>query len=599
MWIVRYALRRPYSIAALALLILIAGVTSYLRLPVDVMPNVDIPSVKILWIYNGLNASEMASKVSARSETAIMNNVDNVLEISSLTVAGVSQIRVSFQPDVDIPKSLSQITAISQTILKRMPQGMNPPQIIQYNQSRTPIIQLVISSSTLPESRVADFARLQLRSLVQSIPGVLMTLPYGAADRQIMIDLKPEAIHAQGITAADVTRSLSTQNSTLPSGTIRENEKDLQITLNTGPDSVDYFNMFPIKSVNGRNVLLRDIADVRDGTALRTNVARVNGEGAVIVSLIRIGNASTLEIIRQLMERLPEIRKAAPEGLEISPIFDQSVFVSGAMKHIQSEILIVGSLVALAIVLFLGSWRATLIVLTSIPLSLLSAVFVLHLTNNTLNLVSLGGLALAIGILVDNALVEIENITRHVSEGMASRDAALKSASEVAFPELVSTLSTCVVFSPIFMLTGVSGFIFRPMAIVVMTSLLASYLLSRTVVPCLAMLLIPRQTQEASKGVLAAIHHQIERLLALAQRVLDFLLRFFQRLSFLTIVAVLCTIAVGVFTISMLGRDFFPRTDAGLMRFYVRTTPGLRVEKTAETFSDIQRAIRRVIPEEE
>ena len=600
MWLVRYALRRPYSIAAMALLILISGIISYLRLPVDVLPNVDIPSVKIVWNYKGLNATEMAAKISSWSEIAIINNVDNVQEVTSQTLSGVAVIRIAFQPDVDIPKSLAQITSISQTIMKRMPPGMTPPNILQYNQSRTPIMQLVLSSSTLPDSKLADFSRMQLRSMVQSIPGVLLTLPYGAANRQIMVDLKPDAAHAHGVTSAEITAALDRQNRTLPSGTLREHEKDLQITLNTSPESIEAFGMMPVRTLDGRTVLLRDVADVRDGVPIKTNVARLNGENSVIVSLIRIGNASTIDIIRQVHDRLPEIRRAAPEGMSITPIFDQSVFVSSAMHHIESEILIVASLVALIVMFFLGSWRATLIVLSSIPLSLLAALFALRMSGHTLNLISLGGLALAIGILVDNALVEIENITRNINLGLPPREAALTSASQVAFPELISTLSTCLVFSPIFLLTGVAGFIFRPMAIVVIASLATSYLLSRTIVPVLAMLLMkPAAMEKAATGRLARIHHHIECMLDKTQNVVGNILTFIQRTWILAVIGMIIIIAGGAITLMTLGRDFFPKTDAGLMRFYIRTTPGTRIENTAETYASIQREIRDLIPENE
>ncbi|WAW09610.1 efflux RND transporter permease subunit [Oxalobacter vibrioformis] len=600
MWIVRYALRRPYSVAAMALIILIAGIISYLRLPVDVLPNVDIPSVKIVWNYKGLNANEMAAKITSWSEIAVINNVDNVQEVTSQTLSGISVIRVAFQPDVDIPKSLAQITAITQTIMKRMPRGITPPNILQYNQSRTPIMQLVLSSNTLPDSRLADFARMQLRSMVQSIPGVLLTLPYGAVNRQIMVDLKPDAAHVHGITAAEVTEAVDNQNTTLPSGSLRENEKDLQITLNTSPDSVEAFGMMPVRAKDGRTVLLRDVADVRDGVPMKTNVARVNGENAVIVSLIRIGNASTISIIKQLQERLPEIRQAAPEGMTITPIFDQSVFVSGAMTHIESEIFIVASLVALVVMFFLGSWRATLIVLTSIPLSLLAALVMLRITGHTLNLISLGGLALAIGILVDNALVEIENITRNIGLGLEPREAALESARQVAFPELISTLSTCLVFSPIFLLSGVAGFIFRPMAIVVIASLAMSYLLSRTVVPVLAMLLMkPASSEKTAHGRLARIHHHIEHGLDGIQALVGRLLGVIQRAWFIAVIGMLIVIAGGAFTLMTLGRDFFPKTDAGLMRFYIRVAPGTRIENTSDIYASIQGDIRNIIPENE
>lgn len=596
MWIVRYALAKPYSVAALALLVILAGFLGYSRLPVDVLPNVNIPAVKVIWTYGGLNSREMASKVTSFSEVAIMNNVDNVREIKSQTLNGVAIIQVQFQPGVDIANAMAQITSVSQTILRRLPPGTTPPLIAQYNQSSTPILQLVISSDTLTDAQLADFARLNLRGMIQTINGIRMTLPYGGASRQVMLDLKPDALYAYGVTATDVNRALVSQNLTLPSGSIREGQKDIPIAMNASPEPITMFESIPVKTVGGRMILLRDVADIRDGAALQSNIARVNGNNAVIVSLIKLGNASTVDIINQVLERLPQIRKAAPEGITIAPIFDQSVFVNTALHHIQNEIVIVGSLVAFIVLLFLGSWRATLIVLTSIPLSLLSAIFMLKLTGNTLNLMSLGGLALAIGILVDNALVEIENIKTNLSKGLSPRIAALTSAQQVAFPELVSTISICIVFSPIFLLTGVSGYIFQPLAIVVIASLVMSYILSRTVVPVLAVMLLPKDTHGNKHGLLHKLHLHVESLLDRGQRLLNGTVGATIGKPVVPIIVLLVLLA-GVLSFNTLGRDFFPKIDAGLMRFYVRTEAGTRIEETAKTFAAIQHEMRSIIPE--
>jgi multidrug efflux pump subunit AcrB len=600
MWIVRYALAKPYSVAALALLIVLAGTLSYARLAVDVLPSVDIPSVKVVWTYSGLNSAEMAAKVTTFGEVAIMNNVDNIREVKSQTINGVGIIRVQFQPDVQIGNAMAQITAISQTILRRLPPGTVPPLIVQYSQSSTPIMQLVISSDTLNDSQLADFGRLNLRSQVQTISGIRMTTPYGGAFRQLMLDLKPDAMYAYGVTAADIGRALDSQNVTLPSGNVREGDKDIAVALNASPEAVAAFETIPVKVNEDRLILLRDVADVRDGGAMQSNIARVNGSNAVIVSLIKLGNASTLEIIGQVMALLPQIQAAAPEALRIEPIFDQSVFVQLALFHIQTEILIVGSLVALIVLLFLGSGRATLIVLTSIPLSLLSAVFILRLSGNTLNLMSLGGLALAIGILVDNALVEIENIKTNLAKGLAPRAAALRSAQQVAFAEFVSTISICIVFSPIFFLSGVSGYIFKPLAIVVTASLAMSYLLSRTVVPVLAMLLLSDESEHKAprRGPLQSAHRKVEAALNAGQRGVAALVGSQLSRPWIPLAVVLVLVG-GALTFSSLGRDFFPKMDAGLLRFYLRAEPGLRIEETALVFADIQREIRTIIPAHE
>ncbi|MCP0913374.1 MULTISPECIES: efflux RND transporter permease subunit [Legionella] len=602
MWLVRYALSKPYSIGALALLISILGFLSLNTLPVDVLPTVDIPAVKVIWTYSGLNAKEMAAKITSFSELAIMNNVDNVREVRSQTMNGAAIIAIDFQPSVDIDLALTQVTSVSQTILRRMPTGVTPPLVIQYNQSSTPILQLVIASNTLSEAQLSDFARLQLRSMIQSIQGIRLSLPYGGASRQVMIDLRPASLLSYGLSPADVITAISRQNLTLPSGSIRESTRDIQISVDSSLASVDAFNNIPLQSDDGRLLLLRDVADVRDGPALQTNIARVNGQNAVTVSLIKLGDASTLSIINQVLKKLPEIQKSAPEGLTISPIFDQSIFIRAAISHVGTEMIIVGTLVATIVLLFLGSWRATLIVLTSIPLSLLTAIIALKITGNTLNLMSLGGLALAIGILVDNALVEIENIKRNLSFGLLPREAALNSAQQVAFPEFVSTLSTCIVFLPIFLLTGIAGYIFRPLAIVVITALAASYFLSRTIVPVLAVMLLPGDKVETKVFLVNLIyraHAVVENLIAKGQRKIGNLILFFVRHSLAPLFILGVVLGAGILAIFFSGKDFFPKTDAGLMRLYVRTEPGLRIEETARYFAAIQSGIREIIPAEE
>ena len=596
--IVRYALSRPYSIAALCLIIFFGGLIGYSRLPVDVLPSVKIPSIKVIWTYEGLNAKDMASKITGFSEVAIMNNVDNVREISSKSLNGASIITVDFQPQVDIANAMAQTASVSQTIIRRMPDGITPPLITQYSPSSTPIIQLVMSSNSMTNAELHDYARLRLRGMIQSINGVRMTLPYGGAARKIMVDIDSDTLFSLGLTPSDIIETINTQNLTLPSGSIRENNQDLQIALNASPESIDEFRAIPVTLPGGDVITLDDVASVRDGTAMQTNIARVNGQNGVIVSLIKLGDTSTVDIINQVMDKLPEIRAASPEGMTINPIFDQSVFVSTALDHIQKEIILVGALVALVVLLFLGSWRATLIVLTSIPLSLLSAIFVLHVTGNTLNLMSLGGLALAIGILVDNALVEIENIKRNLSEGQSPHHAIVLSAKQVAFPELVSTLSICVVFSPIFMLSGISGYIFQPIAIVVISALLTSFVLSRTVVPVLASILLKNDNNH-DRGPIAKIYHGVESGLGRLRLGLERTTSRFQKYKIFVPLLFLGLIGVGGLAYQGLGQNFFPKTDAGLMRFYVRVDSGTRIEETARQFADIQNEIRQIIPENE
>jgi CzcA family heavy metal efflux pump len=594
MWLVRFALKRPYSVAAMVLLIIVTGLSSYMKLPVDVLPKVDIPSIKLIWTYKGLNAKEMAAKVTTFSEVAIMNNVDNIKSIRSQTMSGTAIVHVDFQSGVDIANAMSQATSVSQTIIRRMPQGITPPLITQYNQSSQPIIQLAISSDTLSSAQVADYARLRLRGMIQSIKGVRMTLPYGGASRVINIDLRPQDLQAHKLTPDDVSRALAQQNLTLPTGSIRINGNDLQLLINAAPETVDEIAQIPVKTGQAELIQLRDVADVRDGSAVQTNIARVNGKEGVLVSLIKLGNASTTEIIESLKQRLPEIQRAAPSDIEIKPIFDQSTFVVNAQEHIKSEMLLVGLLVALVIILFLGSMRATLIVLTSIPLSLMVSIAVLHLTGHTLNLMSLGGLALAIGILVDNALVEIENIERLLHEGNEPQQAALTSANQVALPELISTLSICVVFGPIFLLDGVAGYIFRPMALVVISALIASYLLSRTLVPLLSVILLKRSTGRPNRihdFVVALTQRTAERFVGIAETA--------QKQGFVTLVSALMVLALGAGALLYSGQTFFPKTDAGLIKIYLRTVPGGRIENTAASFAEVQKKIRDIIPAHE
>ena len=593
MWLVKYALRRPYSMGALAILVFILGLSSLRQLPVDILPEVKTPVVNVVWTYQGLNAREMASKITSFAELALLNNVDNVKEISSETFNGVGLVRVVFQNNVEIDVALSQVGAISQTILRRMPAGTSPPIVVRNSLSSRPILSMVVSSDTLSQSQLADYARLQLRGQIQSIGGMRLTLPYGGATRQIMIDLKPDALPAFGLSAADVAQAVNQQNQTLPSGNVREGMRDMQISVDASPESAEVFANLPISARDGRIVKLRDVADVRDGGAIQTNLTRVDGSSAVLVSLIKIGDASTTEIIKQVKERLPEIQAAAPAGATVTPIFDQSVFVQSAVDIIAKEILIVGFLVGLVVFIFLGSLKSSLIVLVSIPLSLLVAVIAVKLTGHTLNLMSLAGLALAVGILVDNAMVEIENINRNIGLGLSAPQAALAGAKQVAFPEFVSTLSTCIVFTPIFLLEGIAGYVFEPLAVTVIAALAASYFFSRTVVPTLAALNLGRNDKHY-KGF-DRLEASIDRL---GNGIASRLPALRAKGPLVALVVVLIVAAAGTLLV-VSPQQYFPRTDAGLLKLYVRGPAGTRVEETANKFAEVQATIRELIPADE
>lgn len=593
MWLVKYALRRPYSMGALAILVFILGLSSLRQLPVDILPEVKTPVVNVVWTYQGLNAREMATKITSFSELALLNNVDNVKEISSETFNGVGLVRVVFQDNVEIDVALSQVGAISQTILRRMPAGTSPPIVVRNSLSSRPILSMVVSSDTLSQSQLADYARIQLRGQVQSIGGMRLTLPYGGATRQIMIDLKPDALPAFGLSAADVAQAVNQQNLTLPSGNVREGMRDMQISVDASPESAEVFANLPISARDGRIIKLRDVADVRDGGAIQTNLTRVDGSSAVLVSMIKIGDASTTEIIEKVKERLPEIQAAAPAGAKIIPIFDQSIFVQSAVDIIAKEILIVGFLVGLVVFIFLGSIKSSLIVLVSIPLSLLVAVIAVKLTGHTLNLMSLAGLALAVGILVDNAMVEIENINRNIGLGLSAPQAALAGAKQVAFPEFVSTLSTCIVFTPIFLLEGIAGYVFQPLAITVIAALAASYFFSRTVVPTLAALNLGKNDKHY-KGF-----HKLEASIdRLGDGIANRLPALRAKWPVVALVVVLIVASAGTL-LAISPQQYFPRTDAGLLKLYVRGPAGTRVEETANKFAQVQTTIRELIPEDE
>lgn len=600
MWIVRYALAHRHSIGVLAILLLLVGSLSASRMSTDILPSVRIPAINLIWTYGGLNAPEMTSKLTTFGEIAILNNVDNIKDVRSETFTGFAIIRVTFQPGTDVTAAFTQITAVSQTIMRRMPAGTQPPLIVPFVPSSVPVLQLVLASDTLNSGALFDYGRLQLRSQIQSIPGLRLTLPYGGAPRQVMIDLKPEALQGYGISPTDVAQAINTQNLTLPTGVVRFDQRELVITTNASPDTVSAFAEIPLRSVDGRVIRLGDVANVRDGSAVQTNVARLDGQNAVIVSILKLGDASTVDIVRQVKNKLPELRASAPPGITIEPVFDQSVFVENAVNDVLKEAVVVGCLVAFVVLVFLGSWRSSLIVLTSIPLALLASIAGLALTGNTFNLMTLGGLMLAIGILVDNALVEIENINRNLENGLPLQQAILKSAEEVAFPEFVSTLSVCIVFSPLFLLSGTAAFIFIPLGLAVVFAMATSYLLSRTLVPSLASLLL--HTHEAGSGEsggLTKAASAMQRLLGALERTLVALLKLFVRYKMLPFAGLLAGLAIGFYAATNIGREFFPKADAGMMRLYVRAASGTRLDETARLFADVQREVRALIPANE
>jgi CzcA family heavy metal efflux pump len=597
-WIVRLALRRPYTFIVMGLVILLLGLFAITTAPTDIFPEIEIPVVSVIWNYEGLTSEDMASRITTFSEYTISSAVSDVRTIESQTYPGVAVIKIYFQPNVNVEGALAQVTAVSQTILRRMPPGAVPPLIIQYNASSVPIIQLALSGQTWSEAQLYDYGIYRIRQQIAPIPGITLPLPYGGKPRQIMVDLDPEALLAKGISAADVSAAVNLQNLTLPSGTVKLGPQEYRVSLNSSPDAVAALNDLPVKYVNGATVYVRDVGHVRDGFAVQTNIVRQDGRRSVLLTVIKKGGASTLTIVKQLKELLPTIRSAAPPGLEIKELFDQSLFVRAAITGVLTEGAIAAFLTAVMILVFLGSWRSTLVVITSIPLSILASLAVLSTIGQTLNVMTLGGLALAVGILVDDATVEIENIHRNLGLGTRLVQAILDGAQQIAMPAFVSTLSICIVFVPVVFLTGPAKYLFTPLAMAVVFAMLASYLLSRTIVPTLVRYLLAGETH-GEAGIFARVHavfqHRFERLRGAYVAALERTLA--SRAGVLSAFAVV--VASGLVLLPFVGRDFFPTVDAGQFRLHVRAPAGTRIEETEQVFADVEAAIRRIIPKDE
>jgi multidrug efflux pump subunit AcrB len=604
MWIVRLALRRPYTFVVMGLVIVLLGGLAIATTPTDIFPEIEIPVVSVIWNYEGLTTDEMAARVTTFSEYTISSAVSDVRRIESQTYPGVGVIKIYFQPNVNVEAALAQVTAVSQTILRRMPPGAVPPFIIQYNASSVPIIQLGLSSAVLSEAQLYDYGIYRVRQQIAPIQGITLPLPYGGKPRQIMVDLDPQALLARSISAADVSNAINVQNLTLPSGTVKLGAREYRVSLNSSPEAVAALNDLPVKYVNGTVVYVRDVAHVRDGFAVQTNVVRQDGRRSVLLTVIKKGGASTLSIVRQLKDLLPTIRASAPAGIEIKELFDQSLFVRAAIMGVLVEGAIAASLTGLMILLFLGSWRSTLVVVTSIPLSILTSVAILSALGQTLNVMTLGGLALAVGILVDDATVEIENIHRNLGLGTRLVQAILDGAQQIATPAFVSTLSICIVFVPVVFLTGPAKYLFTPLAMAVVFAMLASYLLSRTIVPTLVRYLLATESHDrgaapAAPGLFGRLHEafqrRFERLRAAYVRTLETALARRGR-----VVAVFALLVLsGLVLLPFVGRDFFPTVDTGQFRLHVRAPAGTRIEETEQVFADVEAAIRRMIPKEE
>jgi multidrug efflux pump subunit AcrB len=606
MWIVRLALRRPYTFVVFALLILILGAYSIESMPTDIFPNIDIPVVTVVWQFTGLSAEQMADRIVFNSERSMTTTVNDIEHIESQSLNGISVIKVFFQPHVNIASAVAQITSVSQVQLRFLPQGTTPPFIIQYNASSVPVLQLGLSGEGLNEQQLNDLATNTIRTQLATIEGAQTPYPYGGKQRQIQVDLDMQALQAKGLSPVDVVAAVNAQNLVVPSGTMKIDRWEYAIETNSAPDVVNDLNNLPIKAVNGAVIYIRDVAHVRDGSPPQTNIVRVDGKRAILMSILKVGSASTLDIIAGIRAKIDSIKGQLPPQLQISPLADQSIFVRGAISGVVREAIIAACLTGVMILIFLGSFRSTIIIAVSIPLSILCSLVVLSWLGETVNIMTLGGLALAVGILVDDATVEIENINRNLEAGKEIEQAILDGAAQIATPALVSTLSICIVFVPMFLLSGVARYLFVPMAEAVVFAMLASYLLSRTVVPTMARYLL-HEHDDAQMQRRKISHNPFVRFQIVFEEQFEKV-----RLGYLRLLG-LCVDHAGFFLIAFLlfalvsigflapwlGQDFFPSVDAGQFKIHVRARTGTRIEETAALCDHIDTTIRQEIPAKE
>jgi multidrug efflux pump subunit AcrB len=625
MWIVRLALRRPYTFIVMSMLILILGVLSIFRTPVDIFPVVDIPVIAVIWNFNGLEPKEMEGRIVSNSERAYTTTVNDIEHMESESYNGVAVIKIYFQPGADIPSAISLAAAESQAILRTLPAGTTPPLIVQYSAADVPVLQSVVYSDTLSEDQLNDFANQFIRTQLATVEGAELPLAYGGEQRSIMVDLDPQQMLAKNISASDVSTAFNQQNVILPAGTAKMGDREYNVVLNSSPTVVEELNDLPIKEVNGAMVYIRDIGHVRDGAAVQTNIVRRNGRRSALLTVLRSGAASTLDVVNRVRARMPSVLATLPPELKLDFLFDQSLFVRASINGVVREAVIAACLTGLMILLFLGSWRATLIVVTSIPLSILSSIIFLSFLGETLNIMTLGGLALAVGMLVDDATVEIENTHRNIEMGKPILKAILDGAQEVATPAFVSTLSICIVFVSVTFLEGAAKSLFTPLALAVVLAMLPSYILSRTLVPTLVRYLLPKEVElyrsRAEKDAATAsgeegshedksdskprgdiiwrigerFNNHFEKLHVRYRGALTWALG--HRLIVCVLFVVFCAVSFSLFP--FLGRDFFPSVDAGQFRLHVRAPAGTRIEETEQRFAQVEQVIRETVAPED
>src|ERR1700747_3620846 len=561
MWIVRVALDRPYTFIVLAVLILVLSPVMILRTPTDIFPNINIPVISVGWQFTGMNPEELEGRLTGPYERILTTTVDNIEHIESTTVNGQAIVKIFLQPGSSLDTANAQVTAASQTILRFLPPGTLPPLIINYSASSVPILQLGLSGNGLSEQQLNDLGQNFLRPQLVTVPGAVIPFLYGGKQRQVMIDLNPGLLQSKGLAPQDVLAAVQQQNLILPSGTAKMGPFEYDVRLNASMKTVPELNDLPIKVVGNSTIYLRDVANVRDAFAPQTNIVRQDGRRGALVSVLKAGNASTIDVVSGIRGLLPRVAQTLPPELKILPLADQSVFVRGSVNGVIREAVIAACLTGLMILLFLGSWRSTLIIAVSIPLSILTSVMILSFLGETINIMTLGGLALAVGILVDDATVTIENIERYFEEGHAQRDAILDGAAQIAVPALVSTLCTCIVFLPMFLLSGVARYLFVPLAEAVVFAMLASYVLSRTLVPTLAMYLLKAKHHEPDpRNIFARLQHGFETGFEWARNAYRGLLTNLVARRKLFIPAFLGVCLCGGFLVPWLGQDFFPDT---------------------------------------
>lgn len=605
MWIVRIALERPYTFIVLSLMLFILAPVVILRTPTDIFPDIDIPVVSLIWQYNGLSAQDISDRIVYFTERSMTSTVNNIEHLESQSMNGVGVIKVFLQPNTNVTTAIAQVTASAQTQLKQLPPGTTPPLIILYNASTVPILQLALSGKGLSEQQLYDLGSNFIRTQLVSVPGVAVPNSYGGKQRQIMVDLNTRALQAKQLGPSDVVNALGSQNLILPGGTSKIGRLEYDVEIQGSPESVDELNNLPVKTQNGATIYVRDVAHVRDGYPPQTNVVRSDGQRGSLMTILKSGDVSTLDIIAGIRKLLPQVAATLPPQLRITPIGDQSIFVRASISAVVREAVIAACLTALMILVFLGSWRSTVIIATSIPLSILSSICILSAIGQTINIMTLGGLALAVGILVDDATVAIENIDRNLEMGKELQQAILDGSAQIAVPAFVSTLSICIVFVPMFFLTGVARYLFVPLAEAVTFAMLASYLLSRTLVPTMAMYLLRGHTEHHPAGEIKT-RNPFKYLQLLFERAFEKLRAGYRsvlagcvahRGLFVTGFLLFCFASLAL--VPWLGQDFFPQSDSGQLRLHLRARTGTRIEETARLCDLVERQIRQVIPPRE